>query len=357
MTADSPNPVTLPSDGSPITPPTTRGIDRAAWKYAAIRAWHGFMRHRGLDSAAALTFFSALALLPAALVVVSSFALLNDRRSAIDNILSVAGEFVTDETIDTMRAPLQSLLSIGSPVIALLAGLAFTLWSVSSYATAFGRAANSVYEVQEGRPIWKFRGLMMLVTVLLMVGFAVIVIILLGTPGVVRTIGETAGFGDPWLTLWNVGKWPVLAAVAFSLIGVLYYATPNVRHSRLRWVSWGAAFAIVAWAIATLGFATYVMTVGTYDRVYGWLGGGLAILVWLYITNLVLVIGAEVDGEVVRIRQLTAGIPAEETIQLPARDTTRTLMLARQRADDIAAGRAIREAAIAELDTAAHDET
>jgi len=220
-----------------------------------------------------------------------------------------------------------------------------TLWSVSSYATAFGRATNSVYEVQEGRPIWKFRGLMMLVTLLLMVGFALIVMILLGTPSAARTIGEAAGFGEPWLTIWNVGKWPVLAVLAFTMIGVLYYATPNVRHDRLRWVSWGAAFAIVTWGLATLAFAVYVMTVGTYDRVYGWIGGGLAILVWLYITNLVLVIGAEVDGEVVRIRQLTAGIPAEETIQLAARDTTRTLMLARQRAGDVADGRAIRESA------------
>ena len=135
----------------------------------------------------------------------------------------------------------------------------------------------------------------------------------------------------------------MLAILAFVIIGVLYYATPNVRHSRLRWVSWGAAFAIVAWGLATLAFAIYVMTVGTYDRIYGWIGGGLAILVWLYITNLVLVIGAEVDGELVRVRQLTAGIAAEEIIQLPARDTTRTLMLARQLAQDVAAGRAIRE--------------
>jgi membrane protein len=228
-------------------------------------------------------------------------------------------------------------------VLALIVGLLFTLWSVSSYATAFGRAANTVYEVQEGRPIWKFRGLMMLVTLLLMVGYALIIVILLGTPSAVRAIGDAAGFGEPWLTVWNIGKWPVLAILAFVIIGVLYYATPNVRHSRLRWVSWGAAFAIVAWGLATLAFAIYVMTVGTYDRIYGWIGGGLAILVWLYITNLVLVIGAEVDGELVRVRQLTAGIAAEEIIQLPARDTTRTLMLARQLAQDVAAGRAIRE--------------
>ena len=325
--------------------PTSRGLARSTWRYAAIRAWHGFMRHRGLDSAAALTFFAALALFPASLAVVSSFALLNNRENAIRNILSVVGEFVPDDTVETVRDPLASLLSIGNPGIALALGLALTLWSISSYATAFGRATNSVYEVQEGRPIWKFRGLMMLVTLLLMVGFAVIVVILLGTPGAVRTIGEAAGFGEPWLTLWNVGKWPVLTVVAFALVAVLYYATPNVRHYRLRWVSWGAAFALVAWGLATLLFALYVMAVGTYDKVYGWIGGGLALLVWLYITNLMLVIGAEVDAELVRVRQLTAGILAEGTIQLPARDTTRTLMLARQRADDERAGRDIREAA------------
>jgi len=325
--------------------PTSRGLDRATWEYAAKRAWHGFMRHRGLDSAAALTFFATLALFPAALAVVSSFALLNNRENAIRNILSVIGEFVTDDTVETVRDPLTSLLSIGNPGLALGLGLALTLWSLSSYATAFGRAVNSVYEVQEGRPIWKFRGLMMLVTLLLMVGFALISVILLGTPNAVRTIGEAAGFGEPWLTLWNVGKWPVLAILSFVIVAVLYYATPNVRHSRLRWVSWGAAFAIIVWGVATLAFAVYVMTVGTYDKVYGWIGGGLALLVWLYITNLVLVIGAEVDGELVRVRQLTAGILAEDTIQLPARDTTRTLMLARQRADDVREGRDIREAA------------
>ncbi|TBN58497.1 YihY/virulence factor BrkB family protein [Glaciihabitans arcticus] len=303
------------------------------------------MRHRGLDSAAALTFFAALALFPATLTVVSSFALLNNRENAIRNILSVANEFVTEDTVETLRDPLTSLLSIGNPGLAFAIGLSLTLWSVSSYATAFGRAVNTVYEVQEGRPIWKFRGLMMLVTLLLMIGFALIVVILLGTPSAARTIGEAAGFGEPWLTVWNVGKWPALAALAFSLVAVLYYATPNVRHSRLRWVSWGAAFALLAWGVATLAFAVYVMTVGTYDKVYGWIGGGLALLVWLYITNLVLVIGAEVDGELVRVRQLAAGIPAEDTIQLPARDTTRTLMLARQRADDVREGREIREKA------------
>ena len=331
------------STASTASIPTTKGIGRTAWVYAAQRAQHGFVRHRGLDSAAALTFFATLALFPGSLAVVSSFATVNNRDSAIENILTVVSEFVTDSTIETIRPPLESLLSISNPWLAFAIGLALTAWSLSSYATAFGRAMNAVYEVQEGRRVVLFRGLMILLSLLLMVGFAVIAVILLTTPRAAEAIGATVGIGEPWLTVWNFGKWPVLAILVFLIIAVLYYVTPNVKHSRVRWVSWGALFAIVTWAVATLGFAIYVMTVSTYDRVYGWIGGGLALVIWLYITNLVLVLGAEVDAELVRVRQLTAGIPAEEIIQLPARGTARTLRLARIRADDVQSGRAIRE--------------
>lgn len=325
--------------------PTTRGIGRSAWRYAALRAQHGFVRHRGLDSAAALTFFATLALFPGALVVVSAFATVDNRSGTVDNILYVVGEFVTPDTVETLRAPINSLLTIGSPWLALMIGVVLTVWSLSGYATAFGRAMNAIYEVQEGRRVLVFRILMILLSVLLMVGFALIAVILLTTPRAAAAIGETVGIAAPWLTAWNFGKWPVLAILVFVIIGVLYYATPNVRHLRVRWVSWGALFAIVIWALATVAFGFYVATVATYPRVYGWLGGAVVLLLWLYISNLVLVLGAEVDAELVRVRQLTAGIPAEETIQLPARGTARTLRLASIRSKDVAEGRAIREIA------------
>jgi membrane protein len=241
----------------------------------------------------------------------------------------------------TIEPPLRSFLNIESPGIALAVGIVLLVWSLSAYATAFGRTVNSVYEILEGRQFWKFRALMLLVTAAIIPAFGAICVILLGTPRVM----EAAGFAEPWLSVWNVGKWPLLAAIAVVVVAVLYYYTPNVRHTRLRWVSWGAMFAIVVWALATAGFAVYVFTVGQYERVYGWIGGGIVLLIWLYISNLVLVIGAEVDGEIVRLRQLTAGIEAEGVIQLPVRDTTRNLVLARQRASDEERGRAIREAA------------
>ena len=319
--------------------PTAKAFERGDWRYAARRAWHGFVRHRGIDSAAALTFFSSLALFPMALTVVSAYAIGNGRKDAAANLLGIVGEVVQPETVDTLREPLTQLFTVTNPGIALAIGLVLSLWSLSSYATGFGRAVNTVYEVQEGRQIWKFRGLMLVLAVFLLALFAAIAVLLLTTERVAKAVGVT----EPWLGVWVVGRWPAVVILFTVLIAVLYYATPNVRHDRLRWVSFGALFAIVVWGLATAAFTVYVSTVGTYDRIYGWLGGGLALLLWLYITNLVLVLGAEVDAELVRLRQLRAGIRAEEVIQLPMRDTTRNLMLARQRARDESEGRAIRE--------------
>jgi membrane protein len=342
---------------SPVSrTPTSRGLGRASWRFAATRAWHGFMRHRGIDSAAALTFFATLSMFPAALTVVSAFAVVRDRERALDSIIGVIDEVATKSAVDTIRGPLTEFLSISSPGLALTVGLVIGLWSLSAYATAFGRAMNSVYEVQEGRQLWKFRGLMMLVTLVLIVAFAAITVILLATSPVAASVGESLGVAPPWITVWNIGKWPALAALAVLVVGTLYYYTPNVRHTRRRWVSWGASFAIIAWLLATAGFALYISTVGQYDRVYGWLGGGVVLLLWIYLSNLVLVLGAEVDAEIVRLRQLTAGIAAEITVQLPLRDTTRNLLLARQRADDERRGRDIRLAATAQFENrdAAH---
>ncbi|MDJ0334762.1 YihY/virulence factor BrkB family protein [Salinibacterium sp. G-O1] len=316
---------------------------RSAWTYTIRRTWHGFVRHRGIDSAAALTFFSALAVFPSALVVVSAFALAVGKRQAATSILDIVDMFAQESAVTTLREPISQLFSIENPGAALVIGLLLSIWSLSSYSTAFGRAVNSVYEVQEGRRIVKFRALMVMVATFLLIVFAAIVALLLLTPTVGKAIGATIGVGEPWITVWSFARWPGLLVLATMLTTVLYHFTPNVRHEKVRWIGFGSVFAIVTWSLATALFSLYVTNVGSYDRIYGWLGGGLALLVWLYISNLVLVLGAEVDAEVVRLRQLEAGIEAEETVQLPMRDTTRNLILARRRARNIAEGRAIRE--------------
>jgi membrane protein len=292
------------------------------------------MLHRGIDSAATLAFFAALTVLPAALTVVSAFALAQGEEQAADTVIDLAEEVLQPGTVELITEPLTQLFSIGSPGPALAAGIILSIWSMSSYATAFGRATNSIYEVQEGRRLVKFRGLMLILSAFLLVGFAAVVTLLLTTRNVATAIGTALGIGEPWVTLWSYGRWPVLAGILTMIIAVLYYYTPNVRHERMRWVGTGAVFAIVAWSLATAAFGFYVSSIANYDRVYGWLGGALAVLIWLYISNLALVAGVEVDAEFSRMRQLLAGLPAEKTVQLALRDSARNLILARRQAAD-----------------------
>jgi membrane protein len=310
---------------------------------AVQRAWHGFIRHRGIDAAAALTFFTALSTLPALLVLVSSFAFFDDRDRAAQDLAAVASTVLPDDATADIERGLRELLSLQNPGLALVVGIVLLLWTVSGYATAFGRAMNSVYEVEEGRPFWAFRGRMLLVAVGLVVLETGIVAILLGTPKAADDILGRRGIAPIVATAWNVGKWPVLLVLALLFIAVLYYFTPNVLHTRVRWASVGSAAAIAIWVVATLGFALYIFIAGHYDALYGSLGGIVIALLWAYLTNAALVAGAELDAEFVRLRQLARGEPAEELVRLPLRDSRRNRMLARQRTADVASSRRIRD--------------
>jgi membrane protein len=331
--------------------PSTRSLpeDPTMVRYVVMRVWHDFLRHRTIDAAASLTFFSLLALVPTALALVSGVALfVGDGRDAVTDILGVARFVLTPDAVDSLRGPLEQMLSLSNPGVAFGIGLWLTLWSLSAYTTAFGRAMNTAYEVEEGRRIWKFRGHMMIVTLVLMVSLALIAVILLVTPTLVEALAARAGIGRPWTDLYNVLKWPALVGLAVLSVAMLYFFTPNVRPPRLRWVSYGAMVALGGWALATAGFATYVLTVSNYDRFYGWVGGVVVVLLYAYISNFVLVIGGELDSEILRMRQLRRGVQAEEVIPLPMRDTARNHILARNTAWDVRVGRAIRERSLRE---------
>jgi len=333
MTDDDVTPAKLPP-----------GSSRAA----VTRALHGFVRHRGIDSAAALTFFTSLATLPALLVLVSSFAFFDDRDRAARDLASIAATVLPDAAAADIERSLRELLSLNNPGLALLVGILLLLWTMSGYATAFGRAMNSVYEVEEGRPFWAFRGRMLLVAIGLVVLETGIVAILLGTPAAADDILGRRGIAPIVATVWNFGKWPLLLVLAVLCIAVLYYFTPNVRHTHVRWLSVGSLAAIAIWVVATVGFALYIVIAGHYDALYGSLGGLIIALLWGYLTNAALVGGAELDAEFVRLRQLARGEPAEEIVRLPLRDSRRNRMLARQRSADVEASRKIRQSVEAE---------
>jgi membrane protein len=322
----------VPSDGSIL-------LDREALKLAVLRAYHGFIRDRGLDSAAALSFFAALVVFPASLSIVSAFALLDNKTHAPADILRIVDSVAPHETVVTLHGPIVQLLSIPNAGYALVFGLALTVWTLSGYVTAFGRAINTAYGVQEGRRWIPLRATMLVVAAGLVVVGAAIVLLLAVTPSVVEAIATTLRLPGWLVVVWDVAKWPLIAFLAIIVVAVLYFYSPNVRHLRIRWVTLGALLAIVVWVLATIGFAIYVLNFSHYNRVYGWLGGAVVLLLWLYLSNLVVVFGAEMDAEIVRVRQLIHGIDSQDVIQLPLRSTRRIETLARWLADDQQRGR------------------
>jgi membrane protein len=308
------------------------------------RAWRGFLRGRAYDSAAALTFFGALALLPAGLLAVTTVSLLDGRAQAVDDLTAIATTFAPDSA-ETVHDALGELLELDNPGLALLLGLVLTVWTVSGYAAAFGRAVDAVYESQEGRRWPLFRAEMLAVALVVVVLASIAAAILLLTPTASGDILARRGVDPVIETIWNVAKWPVLVVVLVVLIAVLYSAAPGVRLPRLRWLTLGSAMALGVWAVLTGLFALYVTLTGAYGHLYGRLGLLLAGLLWLYLSNAALLIGVQLDSELLRVRQLDEGIAAEEQIVVPLKRTERVLRLAAQRSEDIADAQRLRDAA------------
>jgi membrane protein len=318
----------------PATNWTRQRLGREEVGLAVARAYHGFLRHRGLDSAAALAFFAALSVFPISLSVVSTVAILDSRTRAPGDILRVLSGVAPHATVVALEGPLDQLLSIPNPGYALATGLILGLWTLSGYVTAVGRALNTAYGIDEGRRWLQLRATMLVVAAVLLVVGGAAVLLILGTPGTAASIARSHGLSTGVALAWDIAKWPVLAGLGIFAVAILYFYSPNVQHLRIRWVTAGALLAIIVWVLATTGFAIYVLNLSHYNRVYGWLGGAVVLLLWLYLSNLVVVAGAEMDAELVRVRQLRSGIHSEKEIQLPLRSTERIETLDRWQTED-----------------------
>ena len=249
-----------------------------------------------------------------------------------------------DDAVDQLRAPITQMTETNAAGFALVFGLLGALWSASGYVGAFGRAMNKIYEVDEGRPFWKLRPLNLAITIVTVL-LAALVLLGLVVPGpFAEELGETLGFGDDDGDRVEHRQVADHAARRRVPGRVLYYATPNVKQPRFRWISVGAGLAIVVWILASAAFGLYVANFGSYNKTYGSLAGVIILLLWLWLTNLALLFGAEVDAEMERSRQLQAGIEAEETLQLPPRDTRRSEKEAAKLEAQIDQGRDLREA-------------
>ncbi|WP_254185634.1 YihY/virulence factor BrkB family protein [Nocardioides panacis] len=312
--------------------------------YVARKTAREFSQDQCTDLAAALTYYAVLAMFPAFIALVSLIGLFGQGPKTVTALLDVLRQVGAGSAAKTLEPTLTSLA--GQPQaagIAFVVGLATALWSASGYVGAFSRAMNRMYEVGEGRPVWKLRPVQLLVTLVELLLVAAVLLALVLTGPAASAVGDAIGIGSTAITVWNIAKWPVMLLVVVLVVAILYWATPNIKQPKFRWVSIGALVAIVVLVLATALFGFYVAHFSSYNKTYGSLAGVVVFLLWLWITNLVLLFGAELDAEIERGRELQAGIAAEETVQLPPRDDRNLEKQRGKRQKDVDRGRALRE--------------
>jgi membrane protein len=318
---DADKKIRIPDPDDPRKPESPTDLTKPSLLYVLRKTAREFQQDQCTDLAAALTYYAVLSLFPAMLVVVSLLGVFGQGRRTTDAVLEIVTGIAPSSAVDTLRPTIEALVESPSAGLTLVLGALGALWSASGYIGAFGRAMNRIYEIDEGRPVWKLRPLQLVLTLAGLAMVAAVALMLVISGPLARTVGETIGAGDVALTLWNILRWPVILLVVIMAVAIIYYATPNIRQPKFRWISIGAAVAILAWIVASLLFGFYVANFGSYNKTYGALADVIVFLLWLWITNVALLFGAELDAELERGRQLQAGLPAERDLQLPPRDT------------------------------------
>jgi membrane protein len=292
-----------------------------SWWAAVKRTIREFRVDNLSDWAAALTYYSVLSIFPALLVLISLVDLAGPRtiQTLLDNLGQVAPGSV-NQILATAIENLQQ--TRGSAGLLALVSLAAALWLASRYIAAFMRASNAIYDVPEGRPIWKTLPIRIGVTVVVMVLLAVSAVAVVATGGLAARIGRLLGIGSTAVMVWDIAKWPVLLLIVGFMFGLLYWASPNARQP-FRWVTPGGILAVVVWVLASLGFAVYVANFGSYNKTYGSLASVIIFLVWLWLSNTAILLGAELNAELERSRAIAAGHPADEEPYMELRDTSK----------------------------------
>ncbi|OLR93098.1 ribonuclease [Actinokineospora bangkokensis] len=300
-------------------------LPKRSWLEIAKSTVRQFNRDGLTDWAAALTYYGVLSLFPAIIVITSLLAMLGPSatRTLVDNVNQILPEDSARIVTDAIGG-LQQSSGVAGPLAVI--GLLGALWTASGYIGAFMRASNSIYEMPEGRPVWK--------TIPLRVGLTAAVVVLLSlcalgiavSGTIADRVGSALGIGSVGVTVWEIAKWPVIALIVSLVFAVLYWASPNVRHPSFRWLSPGGVLAVLLWVVASAAFGFYVANFGSYNKTYGSLGGIIAFLVWLWISNTAVLLGAELDAELARGKAVAEGDgslkPAhDDDPVLPPRDT------------------------------------
>lgn len=301
-------------------PDSPTGLGKQSWLATLRRAFKGYQSDQLSDRAATLTYFGVLAIFPGMLVLVSILGLLghSQTQSLLHNIDQIAPGGVKsflDKVIHQAQSR-QTSAGIGAIV-----GVVLALWSSSGYVAGFMRASNAIYGVGEGRPIWKTAPVRLAITLVMVVLLVVAIVIVAVSGRIAAQVGSAIGVGHAAVLAWDIAKWPVLVIIVAMMFGILYWAAPNVKQPKFRWLSPGGLLAVIIWLVASGLFAVYLVTFASYNKTYGSLAGVIIFLVWLWISNLAILLGAEFNAELERTRAIAAGVPADLDPIVRVRDT------------------------------------
>ena len=336
--------IDAPDPDDPRKPSSLGDMEKRSWAYVAKKSFREFTSDQCTDIAAALTYYAVLAIFPALIALVSLLGVVGGGDST-KTLLDVLGSVAPASAVEVIKGPLEGFAKSPAAGLALVLGIVLAIWSASGYVGAFTRAINRIYEIDEGRPFWKLKPVQLLITVIGIVLLVIMVGIVAISGPVTDALGAALGVDGVFQTVWEIAKWPVLAVILVVMVAILYYATPNAKQPKFRFISVGALIALIVLVVASLLFGLYVTNFSNYAKNYGSLAGVIVFLLWLWIANLALLFGAEVDAELERGRELQAGIAAEENIQLPPRDARKSKKAADREEKDVEDGRRIRESA------------
>jgi membrane protein len=295
-------------------------LTKRSWRDVGKRTVSEFRDDNLTDLAAALTYYGVLAIFPALIALVSILGLIGP--SATNPLIENLGKVAPGPAQTIFSNAIRNLQgSQGTAGIAFVVGLLVAIWSASGYVAAFMRASNAIYEIEEGRPVWKTLPVRVGVTIVMLILLAASAVAVVVTGGLAEEVGRLIGVGSTAVTVWDIAKWPVLLLIVSFMFGLLYWAAPNVKQPGFRWITPGGLVAVVAWVLVSALFALYVAGFSSYNKTYGALASVVVFLVWLWLSNIAVLLGAELNAELERGRRLQGGEDAEREPFVEPRDT------------------------------------
>jgi membrane protein len=291
-----------------------------SWVDTLKRTGKAFKEDKLTIWSAALTYFGVLSIFPALLAMVSLLGLIGG--SVTDTLLENLEEVAPGPAQEILTNAINNLEGAQSASgVAFVIGIVSAIWAASGYVSGFMDAGNAIYDVEEGRPLTKALPVRVGLTIVLMVLAALIAFAVTFTGGLAGSLGDVLGLGETAVDAWNLAKWPVLLVLVSLLLAVLYWGAPNVKVP-FRLISPGSLLAVLGWVVASVLFAFYVGNFGSYNKTYGALAGPIIFLLWLWISNIFVLLGAELNAELERSRKLESGEIAHEDEQfVEMRDT------------------------------------